>query len=259
MRNLLDDVGKHANDPVKLAQVHARPALPKRFYKQSGVGVVDNGFTVTLDGRPTRTPGKVPVVVPSAAIATAMAEEWAAQGEDVDAQTMPTVRLINSALESGEAMVPAFRDEIVKFAGNDMLLYRADTPRELVAAQEALWDPALVKLARHFGVKFQPTVGITHQPQPASTLARLAESLEGEGLFVMTALVSITGLTGSGLLAIGLWHELFTPDEVWAAAHVDEDYQSDLWGAVDEAVKRRQTRRVEFDAAVRVLDELRVE
>jgi chaperone required for assembly of F1-ATPase len=259
MRNLLEDVGKHANDPVKLAQLHARPALPKRFYKETGVGVVDNGFTVTLDGRPTRTPGKVPVVVPSAAIATIMAEEWGAQGEDVDARTMPTVRLINSALESGEAMVPAFRDEIVKFAGNDMLLYRADTPRELEMAQEAAWDPALVKIARHFGVKFQPTVGITHQPQPASTLARFAEALGGENLFVLTALVSITGLTGSGLLSIGLWHQLVTPDEVWTAAHVDEDYQSNLWGSVDEAVARRRTRRVEFDAAVRVLDALRVE
>ncbi len=96
------------------------------------------------------------------------------------------------------------------------MLYRAESPRELVEAEEALWDAALVKLARHFGVAFQPTIGIMHQPQPPATLARLAEAVAGDDLLATTALVSITSLTGSGLLAIGLRHELFTPDHVWA-------------------------------------------
>src|SRR5690606_2440643 len=139
----------------------------------------DGGFVVTLDGRQARTPGrKIPVVVPAAAIATAMAGEWAAQGEFIDPTKMPMVRLINSAIESGEAMIPAFRDEIVKFAASDLLLYRAESPRELVAEQERVWDHALVTLARHFGVAFQPTMGIIHQAQPQATLDRLAASLD---------------------------------------------------------------------------------
>jgi chaperone required for assembly of F1-ATPase len=147
----------------------------------------------------------------------------------------------------------AFREEVGKYVGNDLLFYRADSPRELVTEEEALWDAALVALARHFGVAFQPTMGILHQEQPASTLDRLAEAIAGENLLAMTALVSITGLTGSGLLAIGLRHGLFTADEVWAAAHVDEDYNQRLWGEVEEAAERRAKRRKEFDAAVRVL------
>jgi chaperone required for assembly of F1-ATPase len=186
-----------------------------------------------------------------------MAEEWAAQGERIDATTMPTVRLINSAIESGEELVPALRAEIIKFAGGDLMLYRAEAPRELVAEQEAVWDNALVSLARHFGVRFQPTVGIVHQEQPAATLSRLAEELESENLLVLTALVSITGLTGSGLLALGLWHKLFTPDHVWTAAHLDEDFQIGQWGQDEEAAYRRARRRIEFDAAVGVLDHLR--
>jgi chaperone required for assembly of F1-ATPase len=258
MRDQLEDAHKHRDDGYGRAQHHVKTDLPKRFYKDVGVAPVDGGFTVTLDGRPTKTPGhKVPVVVPAAGIATAMAEEWAAQGERVDPRNMPTVRLINSALESGEAMIPAFRDEIIKFAGNDLMLYRADAPQELVAEQEAVWDAALVSLARHFGVSFQPTIGIIHQPQPETTLARLADSLQDEGLLALTALVSITGLTGSGLLAIGLWHRLFTPDHVWVAAHVDEDYQIRQWGEDEEAGIRRAWRRKEFDAAVNVLASLR--
>jgi chaperone required for assembly of F1-ATPase len=258
MRDQLEDIQKHLDDGYGRAQHLNRVELPKRFYKDVAAGPVDGGFVVTLDGRQVRTPGKkLPVIVPAAAIATAMAEEWAAQGEFINPATMPMVRLINSAIESGEASIPAFREEITKFAAGDLLLYRAESPQELVSEQELAWDKALVVLARHFGVSFQPTTGVRHQPQPKATLDRLAESLVEENLLVLTALVSITGLTGSGLLSIGLWNMLFSPDQVWAAAHVDEDYQISQWGQDEEAAERRAMRRVEFDIAVAVLDALR--
>ncbi|MGB3337417.1 MAG: ATP12 family protein [Devosia sp.] len=258
MRDQLDDIQKHLNDGYGRAQHLNRVELPKRFYKEVAAGPVDGGFVVTLDGRQVRTPGrKLPVIVPAAAIATAMAAEWDAQGKFIDPATMPMVRLINSAIESGEEMIPAFREEIIKFAASDLMLYRAEAPQELVSEQELAWDNALTTIARHFGVSFQPTTGIIHQSQPKTTLDRLAESLVGENLFTLTTLVSVTGLTGSGLLAIGLWNKLFSPDQVWKAAHVDEDYQISQWGQDEEAAERRATRRVEFDTAVTVLDALR--
>lgn len=252
MREFLEDAHEHRMDGYGRAQHHARQQLPKRFYKQVGVGTVGDGFAVTLDGKTPRTPGQVPVVVPSQALAEAMAAEWAAQGEEINPETMPIVRLVNAAVEAGGARVPALRAEIVKYAGNDLLLYRADSPRELVAEQERHWDAALVAIARHFGVRFQPTVGILHQAQPETTLERLDAALEGTSVIDLVALNSITGITGSGLLTIG-WHVgLFDEETVWTAAHVDEDHNIRLWGAVEEATERRQKRRRDFDAALRV-------
>jgi len=46
---------------------------------------------------------------------------------------------------------------------------------------------------------------------------------------------------------------LIDPEDAWAAAHVDEDYNAALWGADHEALERRKYRRKEFDAALRVL------
>ena len=48
-----------------------------------------------------------------------------------------------------------------------------------------------------------------------------------------------------------------TAEEVWTAAHVDEDYNVRLWGEVAEATDRRTKRRLDFDAAVRVLELVR--
>ena len=258
MRDQLEDALKNQEFGYGQAQHLNQVELPKRFYKDVDVARIDEGYVVTLDGKQVRTPGhKRPVIVPALSIAQTMAAEWGAQNKYIDPRTMPMVRLIKSAIESGEENVPAFRAEVGKFAGGDLLLYRADTPQELVDDQELHWDGALVTLARHFDVAFQPTIGIIHQPQPSATLAKLDAALEGHGLLSLTALVSLTGITGSGLLAIALLHQLLTPEQVWKAAHVDEDHQIRLWGEDEEAMERRAKRRVEFDTAVAVVEALR--
>jgi len=254
MREFLEEALDHRDDGYGRAQKADQRQLPKRFYSEAGYTRDGDAFVVTLDGRPTRTPGQVPVRVPVEPVAARLAEEWAAQGTEIDPETMPHVRLVNSAVEGGEGVRPGLIDEVVSYAGNDLLLYRADSPRELVALQEEKWDAVLVALARHLSVGFSPTVGILHRPQAEETLARLRGVIAEDGLFRAAALASITSLTGSGLLAIALREELVARDAAWTAAHVDEDYQASLWGEDFEAAKRRTRRRAEYDAAVNLLE-----
>lgn len=253
MRDILEEALDHRDDGYGRAQKHAQRVLPKRFYEKAEAAPGEAGFAILLDGRPVRTPGRARVEVPSAELAEALVAEWAAQDEHIDPDRMPVTRLVNSAVEGGAEAAPAFVEEVLKYAGNDLLFYRAESPKELVAEQEELWDGALVALARRYEVSFQPTVGIMHQPQPEATLRRFRQAIEGEHPFVLAALVSATGLTGSALLAIGLRDGLFTPDEVWRAANLDEDYQWRVWGEDAEAAARRAKRRAEFDAAETVM------
>src|SRR5690606_34466837 len=103
MRDQLEEAHKHRDDGYGRAQHLNKVELPKRFYKVVDVARDDRGYSVTLDGRPVRTPGKkIPIEVPELSLAQALAEEWAAQQEFIDPATMPLVRLINSAVESGD-------------------------------------------------------------------------------------------------------------------------------------------------------------
>jgi len=257
LREFLEDAHQHRDDGYGRAQRQLKENLPRRFYKEVGVGTVGEGFAVTLDGKTPRTPGQKPVIVSHRPIAETMAAEWAAQPELIDPETMPTVRLVNSAVEAGDERLAALRAEIVKYAGNDLLLYRADTPASLVAEQEKHWDGALVKLARHFGIGFQPTIGLLHQPQPQPTLDRLTAAVAGIGLLEAVAMVSLVGITGSGLLVIAHRENLLDAEEVWSAAHVDEDHNLRLWGEVHEATERRRKNRRDYDAALKVLEAIR--
>lgn len=253
MREFLEDAIAHRDDGYGRAQKHLQRELPKRFYREVGVTPVEGGYAVTLDGRQTRTPTKVPVVVPSLALARQMASEWDAQETHIDPDFMPHVRLVNSGVEGGAGARDALVEEVARFCASDLLLYRADSPRELVALQEKIWDDALVAVARHFSVAFEPTVGIVHKAQPPETITRLKSAIADIDHLTATALVSVTGITGSGVLAIALYEGLTDPDTVWTVAHVDEDYQIANWGADFEASERRKRRRIEFDAAVNVV------
>lgn len=252
MREILEEAHKHMEDGFGRAQKHTQQERRKRFYDTASVAEVEGGFEVHLDGRSTKTPSKKMFLVPSRGVAELVVEEWMAQVDVIEPLSMPMLRLVNAAIEGGEGTAQALRDEIVKYAGNDLLLFRAESPRELVALQELHWDDALGKLTEHFDVKFQSVVGILHQDQPEITLQKLAANLEPENHFALTALTSITGLTGSGLLAIAVQNKLMEADAVWAVAHVDEDYNISQWGEDFEAVARREQRFKEFSVAVKL-------
>lgn len=256
MRDQLEEALTHRDDGYGRAQKHVQQSFPKRFYAETGVAETPEGWAITLDGKPMRTPGRVPVRLPSRALAEAIAAEWAAMGTHILPKQMPVTRLVNSAVEAGPGGAAEMRAAIAKYAAGDLLLYRAGYPTDLVAAQEAAWDPILVALARHFEVAFQPTIGILHQPQPPATLARLATVLEPEDHFTLAPLVAITGITGSGLIAIALRHRLVDREGALAAAHADEDHNIRLWGQDEEASARRADRVADFDAALLTLAKL---
>ncbi len=253
---MMSDTGKGANGGATARPAvaeHGR-ALPKRFYDEACVAAVDDGWAVVLDGRNVRTPGKQVWMVASAALAQAAADEWAVQADVIDPATMPINRLVNTALDGVAGQERAVRDEIVKFAGNDLLCYRADHPQELVARQAALWDPALAWLADARGVRLVTSQGIMPVAQPRQAIERFAGLVAGCDALSLAALHVLVTLSGSAVLGYGILEGAWSAQEAWSWAHVDEDWQIEQWGKDSEAQARRAYRWSEFEAAARILE-----
>ena len=140
----------------------------KRFWKD--VSIADG--EVALDGRPVRTPGRVALRLPTAALAEAVAEEWRAVGERVDPRTMPLTGLANAAIDRIAPDPARFAEGLARYGESDLLCYRADDPPELVARQAALWNPPLAWARGRYDVGFEVTTGIVHRAQPSATIAR---------------------------------------------------------------------------------------
>src|ERR1700724_311776 len=256
MRDLFDEaLGNSPLDPEEAVRRTTRRPRRKRFYAHAGVVEEPGGFAITLDGKPIRTPSGRQVVAPVSQIADAIVAEWEAQKEFIDPLTMPLTRLANSVIDAVVDRVDAVTEDVAKYFQSDLLFYRAGHPEALVAREAAHWDPLLFWAADALGAHFILAEGIVHVRQPDSAVAAARAALPSDP-WPVAALHVVTTLTGSALLALALMRGVLDADQVWAAAHVDEDWNIEKWGADEEGAARRAARLVDFRAAVSILKAL---
>jgi chaperone required for assembly of F1-ATPase len=220
--------------------------LPRKFYKDVQVS---DANAILLDGKPIKTPMKNAFVLPTRKLAEAVAEEWRAQVKVIDPEAMPLTKLANTALDRATAERIPVIEEIIAYAGSDLVCYRADRPPELVQLQGHHWQPVLNWAASSLKAEFVSANSITHVPQSPASLSAVRHHVETLNPWQLTAVYVLMTLTGSCLLA--LMAKADAPaDQIWSAAHVDEDYQISQWGEDHEATARRKARRREFDGLI---------
>ena len=261
MRDILNDLeaGKLLSDPdpVRRAQNQMKAPLPKRFYKAVSVEQEGDAFSVRLDGKPVRTPGRALLALPTEAAARLVAAEFEAQDEVIDPVAMPAMRLVNTAIDGVAADPQAVLEDILRFASSDLLCYRADGPQGLIDRQNRHWDPVLDWTRGTLGARFNLAEGVIHIEQPRESIAVLGAHLAQRAEPLRLAAVHLmTSLTGSALLALAVERGGLVAEEAWQAAHVDEDWQIEHWGQDSEAVARRSLRKRDFMAAAGLLEAL---
>jgi chaperone required for assembly of F1-ATPase len=232
----------------------AKP-LVKRFYQDVSVGE-GAFFQILLDGRAVKTPAKRALMLPTRALADAVAAEWAAQNKTINPAGMPLTRFANTAIDAVSDAIAEVAADISAFAASDLMCYRAESPEELKIKQAEAWDPVIGWAREALAAHFTVVQGVMPVEQPRPALNAFAAALEPHDAFRLTGLHILTTLTGSALLALAHARGFLTADDAWAAAHIDEDYQIALWGGDEEAAARRKGRRAEFDAASQFLSAL---
>lgn len=236
--------------PLDAARAGLQPTLPRRFYRDAGVAQVPEGFVLTLDGRHARTPAKAPLALPTRAAAAAVAAEWARQGELIDPAGMPLTRLANSAIDGVAQRRDEVREDIARYGGSDLLCYRAEDPQRLAERQREAWDPVIAWAREDLGARLVLAAGVMFQAQPEDAVAAVTRAVGAhDDPFELAALSTMTSLTGSVLLALAVARRRLSAREAWAAAHVDEDFQMEVWGEDDEAMLRRAARWRDMEAA----------
>lgn len=226
----------------------------KRFYTSVDVRTEGAGFQVTLDGRPLKTPGGKPQILPTRALAEALAAEWRAQGDHLDLATMQLTKAINTVIDRIMPRRSEVIDDVAKFAGSDLLCYRAEGPDTLVARQLAQWDPWLAWAAEHAGARLKTGSGITHVEQPADALQAIRRAMDEIPDFALPALHAGVTITGSAVLGLAFALRRIGPDEVFAVSQVDEEFQAERWGRDAEAEAVRKNRLAELHQARRLLE-----
>ena len=87
-----------------------------------------------MGGR-SATPARASLVVPTEALANAIADEWRSVEEDVDPRSMPLTGLANAAIDRISPQRETFASGLAKYAEADLACYRSEWPPELVSRQ----------------------------------------------------------------------------------------------------------------------------
>ncbi len=226
----------------------------KRFWKEVSVVRSDDGWTIELDSRVVRTPARALLVVPSEALAQAIAEEWRSAGETVNPRLMPLTGLANAAIDRIATARQAFAGGLARYAEADLACYRSDWPPELVSRQAESWDELLAWGRRRYDVDFATTSGLLHVPQPQATVERLAHAVAELDPFRLAGLSPLVTTGGSLLAGLAVLEKALTAEAAWGAVSIDDRWQLEQWGEDAEAVTALENRKRDFLAAARFLE-----
>ncbi|MEQ1753018.1 MAG: ATP12 family protein [Micropepsaceae bacterium] len=225
----------------------------KRFYATVDVSG-EAPYKILLDGKPAKTPGGGQQAIPTRALADAIAEEWRGQGPRLDLAAMVLTRTANTVIDRIAPRRYEVIDDVAKYASNDLLSYRAETPETLVKRQTDTWDPWLDWVFQQTGARLKVANGIVHVEQDKSSLAAIRAAMETFDSFSLPALHAGVTITGSAVLGLAFARRVIGPDEVLAASQIDEDFQAERWGRDAEAETVRKNRLDELRKARRLLD-----
>jgi len=226
----------------------------KRFWKQVSTLAEGDGWAIRLDERAIRTPARSPLVVPSEALAAAIAEEWRSVEGEIDPRAMPLTGLANAAIDRIAPDREAFASGLAKYGEADLACYRSEWPPELVSRQEASWDELLAWGRRRYDVDFSTTTGLLHVPQAQATIDRLGQAVAELDAFQLAGLSPLVSNGGSLIAALAILEKAMSVEAAWDAVSIDERWQLEQWGGDSEAERALKNRRADFFSAARFLE-----
>lgn len=222
----------------------------KRFYKDASVEQAEGGWRALLDGRGIRTAGGRPQIVPTQALAQALAAEWASQGETIDVSSFHFRDLADFTIDVVSQDRATLIEELLPYADTDTLCYRGDPDEALYKRQVEVWEPLLSSFEARLDIRFTRISGIMHKPQPPETLARLRQVMESYNDFELAALKMLSSLAASLIIALEAIRPEADADTLWKASELEADWQIELWGEDWEAAELRASRFDAFKLAI---------
>jgi len=230
----------------------------KRFYEDVAVVAEAGGLGLRLDGKPLRTPAKAPLLLPSRALAEAIAAEWRGQGVTVKLTELPLTRLASTGLDLVAARRGEIAAEVARYAGTDLVCYRVEHPPELARRQHATWQPLIDWATLRYDAPLEVTVGILPITQSPATLRAFALAVESYGHLELAALHLATSAAGSLVVALALIEGRLDVESAFAAAQLDESFEIEQWGEDAEQAERRAALKDDMALAHRFISLLRV-
>eukprot|EP00887_Chlorella_sp_A99_P006386 scaffold3.g6386.t1 len=185
-----------------------------------------------LDQRLLKTPARRPLVLPSAALAMAVAAEWEQQAERIQPFTMPLMSLAATAIDQPKPR-EAVVESMLQYLPTDSVLCREERAGKLAERQAQIYDPVVMWAQQEMGVALRTThsiFGSEVSPDDVTAVRRYLLSLDKWQLAAAEQLAASCKSVLIGLAALRGWLGV---EAALEAARLEEDHQIGEWGLVE--------------------------
>ena len=236
--------------------------MKKRFYKNATVSSIsqgdkNGGFAILLDDKKIKTPAGKAFMVPSNALAGAMADEWNNQGDEVIPSTMPLTQIAGTAIDRVSETRDGVIDGALGYGQTDLLCHFAENPPELVSRQRDMWQPLLDWAANDIGARLIPTAGIIPKEQSTDAINAFRNEIEKMDIFSLTGFALLVGACGSLVLALAVYLGRINANEAFECSMLDNTWQIENWGEDWETKDRREAIAAEINDVEKFFNLLR--
>ncbi len=201
----------------------------KRFYKLVSHEKKPEGFAILLDGKAVKTNSGATLLAQNEQVATEIVQEWTAQGEHIDPNSMPFTQILNTRIDQVTKQRKAMSAEVLKFLNTDLICYPAEEPPALYELQEKHWAKWREWIKQLFGTSMKVTTSLqalTQEPQLHEALKAHIETMSDD---IFTLLQVAVPLCGSLVLGLVLIEGQGSVDEVFECCFVEEHYKDEIY------------------------------
>jgi len=217
--------------------------------------VTPNGtsFAIHAKGVPLLTPQKLPMHLPTSALAEAMACEWRTH-KKFAAGKMPLTTLAQTGIDRIEEQRELIVESLLTYVDTDALVYRSSSSQSLLKKQEDQWNPVLDKTASLLKAKWDVTTGVMPVDQAPELHDAIRGYLNNLDTMRLSAACMLSASFSSVALAIAVVEKYITAETAFALSRLEEESQAETWGRDFEADKRAAKMQEEIVAAGYFLD-----
>lgn len=213
-------------------------------------------FAVSKQGSPVSTPERRPMLLPTRALAEAVAFEFKQHGKFA-AGKMPITTLAQTAIDRIDDQRELIVESLMVYVDTDALAYRAGEAGAVLDRQKRDWDPIIAWFEKRFGATWQTTSGVMPIDQTPELHKAVRAYLAALSTMKLAACCMLSATYSSVLLAVAVTEDYISAEGAFNTSRLEEDIQAEQWGRDPEAERRAQKIKEEIIAAGRFLDLLK--
>jgi chaperone required for assembly of F1-ATPase len=214
-----------------------------------------DGITLCRAGKPLLTPARHELVVPSEALAEALAAEWQALGDGkINPAKLPLTGFAALTLDVVMPGRESVTEELVEYGDTDLIFYRDGEENELRHQQDKLWQPWLDWAVKRYDTVYQATYSVTPVMQDPRNAARHKEALAELDPWQLACLAVAVKCSTSLILGLAFLHRVISAGQLFSLSRLEETYNISRWGEDSEAEAKATRTREELVHAERWRD-----